>query len=767
MSKEKNVQQQVDAEKKKERVSVLEQIRRRTGLLVGIVGLALIIFILESLLGSGASIFGGSEMSTVGSINGQKIDRNDFVGRVEAQVNNYRQRNQNNDVDESVRASIIDNTWQGYVSELVIRPQFDKIGITVGDDEVYERVVANPVQSVLQQISDQKTGRVNEQIARPDGSLDLIKWKQVIQSLPADQDAAIRQMEDNVKSTRYYEKFRALVNKGLYITTAELKAASLESRSKANMAFVAKRFDSVSDSTVKVTDADIQKYYNDNSYKFINPETTRKIEYVTFNVIPSEKDLAEIEKDAQRTATEFKGKSMKEDSSFMQQESENGTISMQDFTKKTMIVRDSSIFTSTIGSVFGPYNEGAYFKIYKLEAINSISDSGNVRHLLIAYEGSERSQATRPRDAAKRLADSLLAEIKKGGSFDMLVEQYSDDGGKKKPAVNFSDPTIQAQLSQVLLNVNDTNSWRGRGGNYGWIKADRQDMAPAFVQGATENRKGSVFIKESPFGYHIMEVIDESKTHHNSYKVAQIFKLIAPSDETNQRIFTEANEFAGMNNTAELFDKGVEAKKLTKRIGDNIKEMDRQLPGLPQAKELIKWTYSAKKGDVSIFTMPDRHVVAKLTNIRNKGVLPLEEVKEDVTTKAIQEKKAEMFLNEFKTKAGSSKDINDIASKMGLTAVKMESAALTSNNVEALGYDPILMGTAFGTKAGTTSKPTVGNTGVFILTVNSVSLDPETPELLSMKKRELEQGMSSRSDYEIVNALKDLAEIEDHKSRID
>src|ERR1700749_2280561 len=111
MSKEKNTQQQVDADRKKERVSVLEKIRRRTGLLVGIVGLALIIFILESLLGSGASIFGGSEMSSLGSINGTRIDRNEFVIKLENALNGYRQRNQSNDVDEGVRASIIDNLW--------------------------------------------------------------------------------------------------------------------------------------------------------------------------------------------------------------------------------------------------------------------------------------------------------------------------------------------------------------------------------------------------------------------------------------------------------------------------------------------------------------------------------------------------------------------------------------------------------------------------------------------------------------------------------
>lgn len=767
MSKEKNVQQQVDAEKKKERVSVLEQIRRRTGLLVGIVGLALIIFILESLLGSGASIFGGGEMTTVGTINGKKIDRNDFVMRVENQLNGYRQRNQTNDVDDGVRTSVIDNVWQQYVSEYVIKPQFDKVGISVCDNEVYERVVVNPVQSVLQQITDPKTGAVNPQLAKPDGSLDLAKWKQLIQTLPVDQEGGVRAMEEDVKSTRYYEKYRALINKGLYITSAELKSAVKENQTSVNFSYVAKKYESVSDSTIKLSDSDLQKYYNDNSYKFFNPETTRKIEYVAFNVVPSEKDLQDIKEDAERTAKDFKGRTMGEDSLFMQQESENGTISMQDFTKKTMIIRDSSVFTSPIGTVFGPYNEGAYFKIYKLEAINTIADSGKVRHILIAYEGAERSQAKRPREEAKKLSDSLLTVLKNGGNFEQFVELYSDDGGKTKPAVNFSSPAIQDQLSQILFDVKDTNSWKGRGGNYGWIKADQQNMAKAFVQGATENFKGDIFIKESEFGYHIMEVTDISKSRFNNYKIAQIFKLIAPSEETNQKAFTEASEFGGVNNTAELFDKAVEAKKMTKRIADNIKEGDRQLAGLQQARELVKWVYTAKKGEIATFSFPDKHVVAKLTNIRNKGTLPLEEVKDEVTLQAIQHKKAEMFLNEFTTKAGSSTNLNEIAGKMGLEVNSNIPSPLSNNNVQGLGFDPSFMGTIMGTKANATTKPTIGNTAVFVATVNSLTTEADTEERTMQKKRELEQSIKSRSDYDVINALKAIADIEDHKSRID
>lgn len=738
MNKEKNIQQEANAERKKEKTSVLEKIRRRTGLLVGIVGLALVIFILESLLGSGASIFGNDELSTVGTINGKKIDRNDFVNRVEGTLNNYRQRNQGQEVDEGVRASVIDNVWQQYVSELVIKPQFDKIGITVGEDEVYERVVANPVQAVMQQLTDPNTGRVNDQIARPDGSLDVMKWKQVIQNMPADQDMAIRQIEDNVKSTRYFEKFRMLVNKGLYVTAAEAKAASFEGHSNAVVSYVAKRYDALSDSTIKLSDSDLQKYYNDNSWKFSSTETTRKIEYVAFNVLPSEKDLADIEKDAQRVASEFKGRTRGEDSSFIQQESENGTITIQDFTKKTMIVRDSTIFTAAPGTVYGPYNEGAYVKIYKLEAVNSIADSGRVRHILIGTKDPKTSQPKRSMTQAKREADSLLTLIKsKSVSFDTLVKTVSDDMGSID-----------------------------KGGDYGWINEATRFVAP-FKNAALMGVKGNISVVETEFGYHIIEVLDVSKERHQSYSVAQIFKLIAPSDETNQKIFAEANEFGGVNNTAELFDKAVESKKLTKRMADNIKEGDRQLPGLSQAKELVRWVYSAKKGDIATFSMPDKHIVAKVTGIRTKGVLPFEEVKEEVTAKAIQSKKAEMFINDFNTKAASAKTTEEVAAKTGLQVMKSEALAFTGNNVEGLGFDPIFVGTALGTKAGAMSKPTAGTVGVFVVSVNKVTTEPETADGLALKKRELEQGLTSRSDFEIVNALKDISDIEDHKSRID
>lgn len=736
MDKQKNVQQEVDQERKKEHVSVLEKIRRRTGLLVGIVGLALVIFILESLLGSGASIFGGNDLAYAGSINGKKIDRNEFINKYEMQMNNYRQRNQGRDADEGTKTQTIEGIWQQYIIELVMKPQFRKIGIAVGEDELYESVVVNPVQSIIQNLSDPNTGKVNEQFARPDGSLDPVKWRQAVQNVTGENEMAVRNMEEQVKDSRYFEKFRTLIQKGLYVTKAEAKQNFTSQDTKIAITYVIKSFDSVNDSTVKVTDSDIQKYYNDHSYLYMNTESTRKVEYVAFNVLPSPEDLAAIEKDAQRVASEFKGRNLRDDSAYMAQESENGSIMIQNYTKKSMIIRDSSVFTATPGTVFGPYNEGAYFKVYKLEAVNSVADSAKIRHILVGINDAQQ-QPKRSMQQAKKEADSVLVLLKeKKVSFDSLVVSYSDDGGSK------------------------TN-----GGDYGWFGEEAGFVQP-FKDAGLMGTKGNISVVETQFGYHIIEVLDLSKTRHNSYKVAQIFKLITPSEETNQRIFAAANQFGGENNTAESFDKAVIAQKLVPRMADNLKEGDYNVPGLDGAKELVRWAFTANKGDVNIFTLSDKHVVAKLSGIKNKGVLPLEEVKDVVTAKAIQQKKAELFTEEFKTKAANDKTVEAMAGKLGLEVKRAENIMFQMSMIDGVGQDNIMVGTAAGTKTGAVSKVTTGNNGVFVLSVVSANSNPE-PKDLKAQQAEMERALGGRTDYEAFNALKELSDIEFHKSRID
>lgn len=718
-------------------MSILEKIRSRTGLLVGLVGLALVIFILESLLGSGSTLF-GSRNTSVGTIAGDNIDYTQYSNKVNEQIAMVMQNNPNANVDDNMRSQISDIVWNQFISEKVVKPEYKKVGVSVSEDELYDLMLVHPHQMVLQQLTDKNTGRVHEVVATPDGNLDLIKLNQWVNGMNPDAERFWLNLETGIAESRLAEKYSTLIKKGMYVTQAEAKEAYKAQNRNMNVGYVMKRYNTVSDSAVKINDDEIQKYYTDHQYEFKSYETTRNIEYVSFNVVPSEQDMADLEKDAQRVAAEFKTKTAKEDSAYIAQESENGQVTITDLSKQTMIIRDSSVYTDPAGTVYGPYNEGAYFKIYKLQKTKSIADSAKVRHILIGLKNPRTNQEL-PAPTAKRIADSLLTLIKeKKVSFDTLVKTVSDDLGSVD-----------------------------KGGSYGWMN-ENTGFVPEFKNAGLEGAVGNISVVPTQFGFHIIEVQDVSKTRHNAYTVAQIFKLIAPSAETTKGYYKLASDFAGQNNTGELFEKAVEKEKLTKRLAENVKESDKSLPGLDGAKELVKWVYTANKGEVGqqVFEFKDKFVVAHLIGIREKGTLPLEEVKEEVITKARQAKKAAEFVKEFAAKAGSASKLEDVASKMGIQVETSDKLNFAAYNVGTLGREDALIGTASALKQGVISKPVIGDNGVFIVAVNSVDEGAPTTDYKTIKTQ-TEQMLSGRADYEVYNAIREKANIEDHRARFE
>lgn len=716
-------------------MSVLEKIRSKTGLLVGIVGLALLIFILESLLGSGGALFGRND-TLVGEIAGDKIDYTEFNNKVEEQIAQIMQSNPQANIDEKTREQIIDQVWNQMINDRVIKVQFEKLGITVSDDELYDLMLVHPHQFVIQQLTDQKTGKIYDGFSRPDGSLDVAKLNQWVGAMNADQERFWQQLEKQILEFRTAEKYNALLKKGIYVTSAEAKDAFIAQNTKADANFVMKRYTTVSDSTVKVTDEDITAYYNKHQNDYKITEASRKIEYVAYDVMPSKADYEALMTDAKRVVDEFKEKTTaKDDSSYISQESEGGQVTIANYNKKNMIIADSTVFDAPKGTVYGPYTEGTFIKVYKLTDVKSVADSAKVRHILIGFQ-SQRLQQQRSQESAKRIADSLVVLIKaKQVKFDTLVKTMSDDMGSID-----------------------------KGGDYGWFDENKGFVDP-FKNAGLQGTVGNITVVPTQFGYHIIEVLNVSKTRHNTYTVAQITKLIAPSAETTQEYFKLANDFAGKNQNGDMFNKSVETDKLNKRIADNIKESDKNLPALENAKELVRWIYKSKKGDISpVFEFKDRFIVANLVSIKEKGIAPLEDVKDDVTAKAIRDKKAETFIAEFNSKAGGSKSIDDIASKMGLTVEKANGLTFSSYNVANLGREDVLIGTAAVMKAGTTSKAIKGDNGVFIVHVATVT-PAVLPKDFKGKQKEIEQASGTKVDYELYDVLKEKANIEDHRGK--
>lgn len=715
-------------------MSVLEKIRSKTGLLVGIIGLALVIFILESLLGSGSALFGSSD-TLVGKIAGEKIDYNAFNTKVEQQIAQIQQNNPQAQINDQTKEQIVNQVWQEMINERVNKKQYNKLGVSVSADELYDLMLVHPHQYVLQQVTDPNTGKIIEGFAKPDGSLDVVKLGQWVGQMSPEQSRFWKQLETSIAEFRAAEKYNALIKKGMYVTTAEAKDAFIGQTKQVNASYVMKRYASVSDSAVKVSEEEINNYYNKHKALYKVGQTTRKIEYVSFDVLPSNKDYESLQKEAMDVAEIFKAKTAKEDSAYISQETEGGQVMIASYNKKNMVIADSSVFTAAKGTVFGPYTEGTFIKIYKLTDTKSVADSAKVRHILIGLQ-SQKTQTQRTPEVAKRIADSLTVLLKeKKVSFDTLVKTMSDDLGSVD-----------------------------KGGDYGWFDENKGFVEP-FKNAGLMGTVGNISVVPTQFGFHIIEVLGVSKTRHNSYTVAQISKLIAPSSETNKEYYKLASDFAGKNLTTEAFNKAIEAEKLNKRIADDVKESDKNLPGLDDAKDLVRWIYKAKKGDVSeVFEFKDRYIVANLVSVKDKGIAPLEEVREDVTKKAIRDKKAEQFMAEFASKAGASKSIDDIASKMNLIVEKADNLTFASYNIPAIGREDAMIGTATAMKNGAISRVIKGDNGVFVVFVNAVN-EAALPKDFKGKQKEMEQAANGRADYEMYDALKEKAEIEDHRGK--
>lgn len=716
-------------------MSVLEKIRSKTGLLVGIIGLALAIFVLESLLGSGGALF-SSNNNLVGVIAGDKIDYSAFSAKVDAQIQQIQQSNPQAQINDETKEQIVNQVWQEMINERVNKAQFKKLGVTVSADELYDLMLVHPHQYVVQQITDPNTGKIIEGFAKPDGTLDIVKLGQWVGQMTGEQSKFWKQLEGSVADIRTAEKYNTLIKKGLYVTTAEAKDAFVAQTKQVNSSFVMKRYTSVSDSAVKVTEDEINNYYNKHKSDYKVAQTTRKIEYVAFDVLPSNADYEAIVEDAKRVVEDFKTKTTaKEDSSFISQETEGGQVMISSYNKKNMIIADSSVYTAPKGTVFGPYTEGTFVKVYKLTDSKSVADSAKVRHILIGLQ-SPKTQQQRTPETAKRIADSLVVLLKaKKVPFDTLVKTMSDDMGSID-----------------------------KGGDYGWFDENKGFVDP-FKNAGLMGTVGAITVVPTQFGFHIIEVLGVSKTRHNTYTVAQITKLIAPSSQTSEEYYKMASNFSGKNSNTEAFNKSVEAEKLNKRIAEDIKESDKNLPGMDDAKDLVKWIYKSKKGDVSeVFDFKDRYIVASLTGVKEKGIAPLEEVKEDVTKKAIRDKKAEQFIAEFNSKAGASKSVDDIAAKMSLVVEKADNLTFASYNVPVIGREDALIGTATAMKNGAISKVIKGDNGVFVVAVTAVN-EAALPKDFKGKQKEMEQSTNGRVDYELFDALREKADIEDHRAR--
>ncbi|MEO6329839.1 MAG: peptidylprolyl isomerase, partial [Ginsengibacter sp.] len=264
------------------------------------------------------------------------------------------------------------------------------------------------------------------------------------------------------------------------------------------------------------------------------------------------------------------------------------------------------------------------------------------------------------------------------------------------------------------------------------------------------------------------------KNPEPAYKVAYMSKEIVPGDETINYADIAATRLSGMARDEKAFEKYIKENGLIKVSPPNIiKENDYILGGLQNARDIIKWAFEAKEGEVSgPFSLKDQFVVAVVSKKVPEGIPDAKTARPMVETIIRNKKKAQEILKKF----------NNPSTLEGVAAIYKKSilntgfdSTLTFNAliINGVGNEPKVAGASFNKEyQKKVSPPIEGNTGVFVIKVNNISSKPADPQgvisqMKSAKMMELIQGGQQRQGAlgSSFNALKKMADIKDKRSK--
>lgn len=702
-------------------MAVLEKIRNRTVFLIVIIGLALFAFVISDLIGSGR--FGSSHPTEIGTVNGEDVSIDAFRYQVEATV-----QNANGQASTTEAAKYV---WEQNVRNILLKQQFEKLGLSVEKDQIISVLAKSPLAQ-------------SPEFANEFGVFDPSKFISYLATLKASNPQAYQQwkmQEEALVEGAKQQMYFSLIRGGLGATNAEAEIAYHQEQDKADIKFVALQYSSIPDSTITVSDSEIKSYINKHEKQF-KQEAFRNIQYVVVNEKASQEDI--------RASKEALGKLLNSEIIFNAQTNANDTIAgfaktnkIKEFVDKhsdapydSLFVTKAelsgiyadTLFTLSVGKVFGPYEDAGSLKLSRMLA-KETNGAVKASHILIAYVGSQAANqnTTRTKEEAQARAKEILALAQApDADFAALARENSEE-----PGAAYS------------------------GGDLGFFTKGR--MVKPFEEFVFANSVGTVGVVETDFGIHVVKIAEKT----DAVQIATITRKIEPSEATLNDLFSKVSKFE-IDALADAKNFGEVAKKsdLSVLRADNLKQNDEYIIGLGNNRAIVQWIFQedSKVGDIRKFTSGGNYIVAQLTKKGEKGVSSVQDASAFVKPILIRQKKAEILSQKAK---GNSLDAIASANKSEVKTA----TGLSMNNPTIIGEgrEPKVVGAAFGLKQGQISKPIDGENAVYVIEVTSTAKAP-AQDNYKFHQQTLRTLKLSRASEEVLNALKSSADIKENLS---
>ena len=246
-------------------------------------------------------------------------------------------------------------------------------------------------------------------------------------------------------------------------------------------------------------------------------------------------------------------------------------------------------------------------------------------------------------------------------------------------------------------------------------------------------------------------------------KVAILEKTAVPSKETVNGFYSKANTLATKaagkyeNFQNALKEEGVYAHPVNRML-----ESADRLGAIENTKEVTRWAYEAKVGDVSnIITVNNNYfIVAALKGIHKEGFTPVAEVAENIKNILYDEKVMDKKASEVSEKIAGLNDMQAIAEALGTTVSTKDGISFSS--MTAQGLDPMFIGAASASEDGKICGPVKGNIGVYVYKVTGRDTGAFFTED-DAKVRDAQ--MAQYAAQMLVPVMMDDAEVKDNRAR--
>lgn len=706
-------------------MAVLNQIRQRSVFLIIIIALALFSFVLADVIRNGGMSSQKSQ-NVVATVNGEDINREDFARQVDAY-----QRNMGANIST---AQAVNQVWDLQLREALLKEQFEELGIDVGEAQV-RRVLAMQLGN-------------NPNFTNQAGMFDNMRLQEYVANLRATSPEAYQQWisyENSVAESARENIYFNLVRAGVGATLVEGEQAYRFENDNVDLRFVQVPYTNIPDSEVQVSKDEIRDYVKKNPERF-KAERARDLQYVVF----PEEASAEDETASRQVIEE----SLSGRAQYNAETSVNDTLpgfanvpaeNIEQFVNRNsdiqhmdlFIFRDQypgehaeKIFNLQPGQIYGPYNEGGFWKVTRMLETRQMADSAKASHIMLPWQGLQTAMGTtRTKEQAKSLADSLAGVVRADRTkFADLAAQFSGD-----------------QASQI------------QGGDLGFFRPG--EMIPAFSDFVFNNAAGSVGVVESDFGYHVIHNVEKT-AEEKAIKIATIARNIEPSETSLNALYTKVTRFE-MTAKNESFVETSKKENVEVLTVKDVKPLEENIPGVGPQRRIVQWAFEdgVKAGDVRRFEVPGGYVVAQVSAVKKEGLMSAEDASATVTPILIKEKKAKLIKDRI-----SANNLDQVAQSNNTSVQTANAVNMKNPTLAGGGNEPEVVGAAFGLEPGQVSKPITGNRGVYLVEVTSINKAPAMESyrnFTNLQTQQRRQGVENR----VFEALKKKAKIEDNRSK--